>query len=502
MLENFSFPSLQIIDIATEQTGLFFDKLSHKLEGMCKNMGKGAIFQKRKTELFNAAQSRRSVRAVMKTPNYIRPLIDLWVSDLAFCKVAPPSSDLLGHISFLADTTPRRRLTRLALREFCVLFFVRYDELPCTALMGKMLVHQLSLYAPSELMYGLDRLLACKQLLSENGHRYLASFVLNSNRTVIEIAHGYGIPTDNSCFIRRTMQVYYVEKLKNLSANANDPILFEVRKRELYEQYVNRSFRLGHLVMSILIDKIPKGQKANELWMDTILSIGGDPRVPAAANGMWWSALEKDCKNCKKDPEKCETCDRKQRMIEWLSEMDLRIFLQICRDYVAGSNREDMARMYPAREYFLKGLFKKKVIRSTRLFLGYNVQQFVARSLKGKKPPYSTRISDAPDLAVFYLDLGNAHMVEGSFSFTVKIMDRVPPKSVLTSYQNQVHSSKLRTELEMQYEKAYPASDGLTCCRHDPRGKWKMKAVMALRSLGVPIVESDVISREEFAKIW
>ena len=487
MLENFSFPSLQIIDIATEQTGLFFDRLSHKLEGMCKNMGKGAIFQRRKTELINAAQSRRSVRAVMKTPNYIRPLIDLWMSDFAFCKVAPPSSELLGHISFLADSTPRRRLTRLALRELCVLFFVRFDELPCTALMGKMLVQQLSLYAPSELMYGLDRLLACKQLLSENGHRYLASFVLNSNRTVIEIAHRYGIPTDNSCFIRRTMQVYYVEKLKNLSANANDPILFEVRKRELYEQYVNRSFRLGHLVMSILIDKIPKGQKANELWMDTILSIGGDPRVPAAGNGLWWSALKQE---------------QKQRMIEWLSEMDLRIFLQICRDYVAGSDREDMARMYPAREYFLKGLFKKKVIRSTRLFLGYNVQQFVARSLKGKKPPYSTRISDAPDLAVFYLDLGNAHMVEGSFSFTVKIMDRVPPKSVLTSYQSQVHSSKLRTELEMQYEKAYPASDGLTCCRHDPRGKWKLKAVMALRSLGVPIVESDVISREEFAKIW
>lgn len=49
MLENFFFPSLQIIDIATEQTGLFFDRLSHKLEGMCKNMGKGAIFQRRKT---------------------------------------------------------------------------------------------------------------------------------------------------------------------------------------------------------------------------------------------------------------------------------------------------------------------------------------------------------------------------------------------------------------------------------------------------------------------
>ena len=124
MLENFFFPSLQIIDIATEQTGLFFDKLSHKLEGMCKNMGKGAIFQRRKTELVNAAQSRRSVKAVMKTPNYIRPLIDLWMSDFAFCKVAPPSSELLGHISFLADSTPRRRLTRLALRELCVLFFI------------------------------------------------------------------------------------------------------------------------------------------------------------------------------------------------------------------------------------------------------------------------------------------------------------------------------------------------------------------------------------------
>ncbi|OUO54703.1 hypothetical protein B5F76_02375 [Desulfovibrio sp. An276] len=488
MLENFSFPALQIVDIATEQTGLFFDKLSHKLEGMCKNMGKGALFQKRKTELINAAQNRRSVRAVMKSPNYIRPIIDLWTSDLAFCRAAPPGSELLGHISFLAGTTPRRRLTRLALRELCVLFFVRYDELPGTGLMGQMLVRQLSLYNPSELMYGLDKLIDCKQLFNENGHEYLASIVLNSNRTVLDVAQSYGIPTDNSCFVQRTMQAYYIKKLESLPVNANDPLLDEVRKRELCNQYVNSSLRLGHRVMQILIDKLSaERQKPNELWMDTILAIGGDPRVPMAANGLWWGELKEE---------------QKQRMIEWLSEMDLRIFLQICRDYVAGSDREDLARMYPARELFLNGLFKKKVIRSTRLFLGYNVQQFVARSLQGKNPPYSTRISDASDLAIFYLDLGNAHIVEGSFSFTIKIMDRVPPKSVLTGYHIQIHSRQLRTMLQIQYEEAFPASTNLTSLRHDPRGKWKKKAVMALRSLGVPIVDSDVISSEEFARMW
>ena len=488
MLENFSFPQLQLANIDFEKTGNFFDRLAHKLEDICKNTGKGAIFQQRKTDLYNAALAGRSVRAVMNNPGYIRPLIDLWMSDDTFCRAAPPGSELLGHITYLVDSTARHRLTRLALRELCVLFFVRYTDLPGTGLIGEMLVRQLALYNSSELMYGLDKLMSCQQLLNENGHKYLASYALNSGYDVIDIARRYGIPTDNSCFVRRSIQVYYVARLQALPVNARDAILDEVRKRELCMQYVDRHFRLGHMVMLILINKLIEAhQTPCELWMDTILAIGGDPRVPQAASGIWWGALQ---------------AKHREAMEEWLSAMDLRIFLQICRDYVAGSEREDMARMYPAREFFLKGLFKKKVIRRTRLFLGYNVQRFVAQSLKGKKPPYSTRIGDAPDLAVFYLDLGNAHIVEGTFSFTMKIMDRIPPKSVLATYQNQVHSSKLRKDLERQYEEAFPHSDRLTCCRHDPRGKWKLKAVQALQSLGIPIVDSDVISQEEFRRMW
>ena len=491
MLENFSFPQLQLANIDFEKTGNFFDRLVHKLEDICKNTGKGAIFQQRKTELRNTALAGYSVRAIMNNPGYIRPLIDLWMSDNTFCRAAPPGSELLGHIEYLVDSTARHRLTRLALRELCVLFFVRYTDLPGAGLIGEMLVRQLALYNPPELMYGLDKLMSCQQLLNENGHKYLASYALHSRYDVIDIARRYGIPTDNSCFVRRSLQAYYVAKLEELPVNARDAILEEVRKRELCMQYVDEYFRLGHMVMLTLINKLIAAQQTPcELWMDTILAIGGDPRVPQAASGIWWGELQKHHRQAI------------QAMLEWLSAMDLRIFLQICRDYVAGSDREDMARMYPARELFLKGLFKKKVIRRTRLFLGYNVQRFVAQSLEGKKAPYSTRISDAPDLAVFYLDLGNAHIVEGTFSFTMKIMDRIPPKSVLATYQDQVHSSKLRRDLERQYEEAFPRNGRLTCCRHDPRGKWKLKAVQGLQSLGISIVDSDVISQEEFRRMW
>ena len=487
MLKDLFFPPLHLDSLVTDKSLAFYDGLVRMLEERCKNIGKGGAFDRRKAALLDAAPSRALVIRAMSDASFIRPLIDLWRTSEKFLQAVPPDEKILNHIQRLTLDTTRHRLTRLALRELCMFFFMCYDVLPDVASLGSFLQGQLSLYRQSELMFGLDCLIPCmSDMLTAEGYQFLASLTAREHIPLADMAARYGIPRHGCRFFERSQQAYYILRLKALEPNAEDPLLTEVRQEQVYTKYIRDKCRLGHEVIAILIDKLREaGQAPCELWIDTILAIGGDPRLPRSARSfqMWWMVQGEA---------------RLQCMYEWLSKIDLELFLQICRGYINDKNRDDMLRMYPAREEFLRGLFRKKLIRQTRLFLGYNVQNYVERYYQGRKKLFSTKITGQPDLAVFYLDLGNAHIVEGTFSFTLKIMDRIPPTSVLAAYDDSVQVRLLGKGLEEDYAGAFHSVHNLFCYRHDPSGRWRYEAVNALISLGVGITTADVVSASAF----
>lgn len=497
MLRDFSFPPLNLPSLVSEKSkGGYAERVS-ELNSIASGAGKGSnAFARRKKELWHARQSFREITRVMTSSSYIRPLIDLWRTEPDFFNDAPPCRVLFELIERLAEASGRRRLTRLPLRELCLLFFVRYDDIDDLNDLGRLLCRQLDRYAPNELMFGMDRLLGCKEsIFTGQGHDFLAKLAERKRVQPLDAAREYGIAT-NSRFFQKAQQAYYLHRLRSLAPNQPDDLLVQVRR--VAGQPFEKPRMLGHIVMAILIDKLDKaGAEPSDLWMETILAIGGDPRVARTARSfrLWWQPMGEP---------------RIQCMLRWLSKVDLELFLQICREYVGESSREDLARMYPDREKYLRWLFRQDLILQTRLFLGDGVSEYVRRSYDGKKFHYIS-MSGSRDLAVFYLEIRapyapdrKLHIVEGTFSFTLKIMEGIPRGSVLNDeYRYKyypydgVPDDRLRTKLVQAYEREFHVDRDEFSKRHQGKD-WKRWVVETLQRNGISASYYDIFKESPY----
>ena len=500
-LDDFSFPPLVLPQLDAEEMKRRYDGWASELREIASSAGKGSnAFARRKMEILSARWSNEEIEGVMTSSSYIRPLIDLWRTDDDFFKDRPPCRILFELIKGLAERTGRGRLSRLSLRELCLLFFERYDNLTELNDLGGLICSQLERYTPSELVFGMDKLRSYRdEIFKDSGHEYLAKLADKNNKQPLDVAKEYGVTTDYSRIFEKTQKAYYLQKLKNLKPNEKNYVLEKVRDKSIAGKPFDANYKLGHKVMEILIDKLVEaGEKPNQDWLDTILAIGDDPRVPPSAWSfrIWWKPLGEE---------------RKQAMWNWLSTVDLDLFLRICKDYVGASNRGDILRMYPPRAAFLRSLLKTNNgnVR-THLFLGSSVRKFIKDSYKDEKINYEkinyTALSGNPHLSVFYIIIGNVYIVEGTFSFTLKIMDKIPSNSVL-DYQyrkqyieqhdtNTIPDRLLRKELEEAYKDEFPYSNNMYCCHHFGNGIWMKKALFALKQLGMDIVSENDLNIE------
>lgn len=119
---------------------------------------------------------------------------------------------------------------------------------------------------------------------------------------------------------------------------------------------------LGHQILRILIGR-SIGSHISEPWMNVILAIGGDPRVPSSNPRYikWWKSLEPNLV---------------QAVLGWLSKLDLKLFLEALEDYSYSSANYELQRMYPSRKSFLEGMFDAGVISNTRLYLSLDAARY------------------------------------------------------------------------------------------------------------------------------
>lgn len=107
-----------------------------------------------------------------------------------------------------------------------------------------------------------------------------------------------------------------------------------------------------------------------------------------------------------------------------------------------------------------------------------------------------TQIKDGGETAIFYLNLGKAHLIEGSYNCAMRMMDRIPQKSCLIGFPKAVYNIQLRTRLKEQYRKELWDSEGYSEVVHRPG--WQECAVNYLEKMGVQILLSDVMDSETF----
>lgn len=416
-----------------------------------------------------------------------RALTWLWVNDeAAFNRMLTPQ--LLNALV----NAQQPRLTRISLQQLAQLYFHRFDLLDDKAglreLLAQVLLHQLEKLEALKIQSSwVDPLDTLKReghwLLATDGPMRLVERVRQEGRELGEAFREFGLEGfDNGRFGDICRAQFYLETLRELPLGAFDPVMDELQKPSVAKAPFEGNRRIGHVALEILIDRA--GQEPSDAWQDFILNLAGDPRISSKSLNYreWWQPLGEA---------------RIEKVRAWLSKEDLRLFLQAVEQYGNETNNDELKRMFPARKVFLEGLFKLKLIRSTRLMLGQKARHSVRRILnKDVKTSFASLDGAMSDKAVIYLDCGDFHLVEGSHSFRVWLY-LAAPGDMLRSYEKSSFSlHDLITKIPNTYKKLYPGLP-FDAFVHNPN-TWQSKVFSFLANNGIALDMESLLSKVDY----
>jgi hypothetical protein len=322
------------------------------------------------------------------------------------------------------------------------------------------------------------------KLLSPNGPKWLAELAITKQTDFDQIIHNLELDQFQSGqFMESAQKIYYVEQLKNIPVNQPHDLLIEVQKPDVFKAKFDESELLGHQVLNILISKAP-AHDINDSWLNTIMAIAGDPRISVSNPRYikWWSHVSKDLIS---------------KVKGWLSGLDLKLFLEALEDFSYSSYDPDMKRMFPSRKQFLEGLYDKKLIKNTKLYMCRHMADFLNSKYKKEHLPDFSIVEDG-EKSIIYVDLENAHLVEGSHQCQLWIYRTLHDSAPVLQYEKQRKSYRSLTKgLHESMEKyGQGAYDYFT---HSPSNfSWQRRAVKSLKDLRVPVTMKDVLTPDDY----
>lgn len=286
-------------------------------------------------------------------------------------------------------------------------------------------------------------------------------------------------------FLNLCRYQYYLETLRKIKTGEEHPVLIEVCNPDVVSSPYADGNQLGHVILEILIDR-SAGKPISEAWQNTILTIAGDPRVPKSnANYQrWWALLGEK---------------RIALMRGWLSRFDLTLFLKALEQSAKDGGNDDMERMFESRKIFMEGLLEQGLVTDSRLFLGGYAESYLKRHYQKNELPDYARVK-SPQTSMIYLNVsGKVHLIEGSHSFKLKLLDRVPVASRFLDYKTKsVSDNELRTKVGLQYSKEFGYGKGIEELTHDVHLNWQHKAMEFLTRNGITIERAKLIPRNRY----
>lgn len=275
----------------------------------------------------------------------------------------------------------------------------------------------------------------------------------------------------NGEFVQQCQAFYYVNALKQIPLGQDHSVLQQVVQNKNCTLLVsNMGPCVGHAALRILIDRC-RNQDISESWLNTILAIASDPRLPKTTTNYinWWGYLDESYT---------------EQVIRWLSKNDLKLFLEILQDLSLGN--KDMARMFPERKEFIERLLDLGFVSQTRLFLTSTAISY----LKNKYGSTSfnqvqfAEVSPAHETSYIYLNLCNqVHMMEGTHTCSLRMMGALPVDNRFTNYAIQTFSDhECRTGFVTLNGSNY--SDYIEQ-PHNANSDWQRKPIEFLRRHGL-----------------
>lgn len=459
-----------------------------KLSGIARKAGKGSDEFKKSCRrlLEGASRSQKSnIQNYIKSTVDVRAFTYLLSSEEEFANQITVDKALLEHLSKI-----RSPLSRITLTQLIRAFLVRFDLVATEKHLktwGDFIKHELvrfqSMDSTSELKtYANNRDL----IFLPYGPSHIVKYAQKENIDFDGIIKRFALTgfTDGR-FLTLCRFQYYLETLKSLKVGQDHPVLTEICNKDVVNSPYTAEKQLGHVILEFLIDK-SAGKAISHEWQKTILTIAGDPRVPKTSPNyqQWWSLLGDK---------------RIALMCGWLSRFDLKLFLEVLEQSAKDASNSDMSRMFRTRKVFMEGLLNSGQVTESRLFLSDYAERYLKRHYRKKELPEYARVSSRQTSMIYLNIAGRVHMIEGSHSFKLKLMDRLPAKSSVSNYEvRTINDSELRTTIALQHRNEFNYGEGICELVHDVHFNWQHKAIFFLKSKGVKIAAGDVISKDSY----
>lgn len=490
-------PSLEVVNITWKALSLEpWEEITSSAKKVENNAGRGEVYQKAEGEIKEVANNKRFevLPSLLMKRVAVRALTQLWLDDPEVLKklISPRLLEIIVEAQ-------QPRLGRVPLLNILQLYFQEFDNLdrlPSSSdgslreSIEKTLIDQASKIKIVEEELTVDNLLEVINrqsdwILTVDGPSQLVKYSVNNSISLQATFSRFGLlGVDGGRYSDICRAHYYLEKLKYVNENEWSPIFDELLHQDVSRApYRNEGKRIGHAALEILIDRVVE---ASETWQDFMLSLAGDPRVSSSVKSYreWWAPLGEM---------------RVEKVRGWLSKQDLRLFLQALEQYGETTNNTELKRMFPARRTFLEGLFRLKMIKSTRLMLGGKAEHSVKRILKDElKVNYIKLDGQLSDKAIIYLDCGDFHLIEGSHSFKLWVY-LAPPSRRYVGYEvSALSHSDLTFRLPQEFRKEYPSLNHAAIV-HSP-STWQNKVFEFLANNGIELDIEALLRKEDYRR--
>lgn len=427
----------------------------------------------RREEIIKRLKNGAGLEGVLESAADLRVVLALWQENGEFLRRAPLDKHFTARLSEFLPAP-----SRLFLWQLTQLYLVYYDKLPAYRELAAWLDKAFAVL-PSRSgetqeikAYRAQR----RGLFGKDGPAALLKYCKRKQTPLHAAAQDWALP-EAARFSVTARRRYYLEPLPAAADDA--PLFEELRLPEVKESVMEDGLLLGHHACRTLMDAaLESGEDLAEARLRFLLDLMGDPRVPRSAPQyqQWWGRLEKKYLDAVR---------------VWLSRLDLKLFLNILEEVARNRDHKDLLRMYPARKRFLEGLQEQGLIKQARLLLGRQAEKYIREHFDAHELPEFATLG-AGDISLIYLNLGNAHLLEGTHTFQARLYHILPIPGLADYEADSFNLSVLRK---------YPADDTI---RHRPvqAPRWQHDLIetLALPPFNLQIEVRRVLSAQDYRK--
>lgn len=468
-------------------------KATKKLVALANGAGaQSDAFKEAIAELLKVARTQRKQRlyASITSPLMARAYAYLLAAHDGFANHAFPTNAVLTQINSV-----KKPLGRLMTGYFVRAFFNEYDRQDREALgLLSSFINAALVTLPQNVSGEFALWRAHKDILfAPDAPKLVVKSAVTNNADLDNHLKSIGLgPHSNSAFVLQCRRIYYISVLETIPVGSDHQVLKELMKSEVHNALYEHGERIGHKALKVIIDR-SDDTGASDAWQRVVLSIAGDPRVGVRSPNYakWWQLLGKH---------------RIKKVVGWLSRLDLRIFLEVLEAWAGDKGDDAVRRMYPPRKKFMEGLLESGLVVSSRLFLTTHAELYLRTHYRKEDLPEYAVIKGS-QTSVIYLELQKGlHLVEGTHSAKLKILDKLPEKPNLTDYGKQQYEyTHIQTGLVRTYlQEAKQAGRVVQLGRHyldqthHPQVTWQSKAIQLLKHKGLPYKAAKLLSAEHY----